>query len=132
MGSYLLDVIADTWSIFRVDFSNLWRTERTGMLYQAALFEDQGDALASEQALDQILHQIWVDMLGFASVEMHRRILGLAHDADFERIENVDVRGRCETKALKLGRHLAVNRTQIYSMDEVNALAELIEKEAVS
>ena len=36
---------------------------------QAALFEDQGDALASEQALDQVLHQIWVDMLGFAGVE---------------------------------------------------------------
>lgn len=132
MRAYLLDVIADTWLVFRREFSNLWRTERTGMLYQAALFEDQGDALASEQALDQVLHQIWVDMLGFAGVEMHRRILGLAHNADFERIENVEVRGSCETKALKLGRHLAVNRRQIYSMDEVNALAELIEKEAVS
>ncbi len=44
--------------------------------------------LASEQALDLVLHGIWVDMLGFAGVEMHRRILGLAHNADFETIED--------------------------------------------
>ncbi|MET3926773.1 S-methyl-5-thioribose kinase [Devosia sp. 2618] len=132
MRAYLLGVITDTWSVFRTEFSRLWRTERTGMLYQAALYEDQGDVLGAEQALDHVLHQIWVDMLGFAGVEMHRRILGLAHNADFETIADPDLRARCETKALKLGRHLAVNRRQIYSMDEVNSLAELIEKEIVS
>jgi 5-methylthioribose kinase len=132
MRTYLLGVIIETWSVFRAEFSHLWRTERTGMLYQAALYEDQGDILGSEQALDQVLQQIWVDMLGFAGVEMHRRILGLAHNADFETIADVDLRARCETKALKLGRHLAVNRQQIYSIDEVNSLAELIEKEIVS
>lgn len=132
MRTYLLGVVTEIWRTFRVEFSRLWRTERTGMLYQAALYEDQGDILGSEQALDQLLHQIWVDMLGFAGVEMHRRILGLAHNADFETIADADLRAQCETKALKLGRHLAVNRRQIYSMDEVNSLAELIEKEIVS
>jgi 5-methylthioribose kinase len=132
MRSYLLGVIAETWAVFRAEFSRLWRTERTGMLYQAALYEDQGDTLGSEQALDHVLHQIWVDMLGFAGVEMHRRILGLAHNADFETIADPDLRARCETKALKLGRHLVVNRRQIYSIAEVNSLAARIEKEIVS
>ena len=68
-------------------------------------------------------------MLGFAGVEMHRRILGLAHNADFETIADADLRARCEAKALKFGRHLAVNRRQIHSIDEVNKLAALIEKE---
>ena len=88
--------------------------------------------LASEQALDLVLHGIWVDMLGFAGVEMHRRILGLAHNADFETIEDADLRARCETKALKLGRHLAVNRSHIHSIVEVNKLAERLEKEIVT
>ena len=93
-GPILLDVTVETWAVFRAEFSHLWRTERTGMLYQKSLFEDQGDTLGAEQALDAVLHQIWTDMLGFAGVEIHRRILGLAHNADFETIGDRDRAGR--------------------------------------
>ena len=93
MRAYLLDVTAETsGQCFRDEFSHLWRTERTGMLYQKSLFEDQGDMLGAEQALDHVLHAIWTDMLGFAGVEIHRRILGLAHNADFETIADEDLR----------------------------------------
>jgi 5-methylthioribose kinase len=132
MRSYLIGVIEEIWRVFCAEFAHLWRTERTGILYQRSLFEDQGDSLGAEQALDRIVHGIWVDMLGFAGVEMHRRILGLAHNADFETIENTDLRARCEAKALKLGRHLAVNRRAIHSLAEINALAERLETESVS
>lgn len=132
MRAYLLGVVVETWSVFRAEFAHLWRTERTGMLYHKSLFEDQGDSFGSEQALDRFLHSVWVDMLGFAGVEIHRRILGLAHNADFETIENEDLRATCEARALKFGRHLAVNRHRIHSLDEINALAELIEREKVS
>ncbi|TPL02248.1 S-methyl-5-thioribose kinase [Mesorhizobium sp. B2-4-14] len=130
MRAYLLDVIVETWAVFRAEFSHLWRTERTGMLYQKSLFEDQGDRLGAEQALDHVLHQIWTDLLGFAGIEVHRRILGLAHNADFETIADEDLRASCEAKALKFGRHIAVNRRQIHSIDEVNYLAALIEQES--
>jgi 5-methylthioribose kinase len=129
MRAYLLDVTVETWSVFRTEFSHLWRTERTGMLYQKSLFEDQGDRLGAEQALDHMLHQVWTDMLGFAGVEVHRRILGLAHNADFETIADEDLRATCEAKALKFGRQIAVNRRKIHSIDEVNTLAALIEQE---
>ncbi len=132
MRAYLLGVIAETWAVFRAEFAHLWRTERTGMLYDRRLYEDRGDALGAEQALDRVLHDIWVDMLGFAGVEVHRRILGLAHNADFETIEDADMRARCEAKALKFGRHICVNRERIHGLDEVNALAARIEKETVS
>ena len=69
------------------------------------------------------------DMLGFAGIECHRRILGLAHNADFESIEDLDMRASCEAKALRFGRHLVVNRRQIHGIEEVNNLARLIEKE---
>ncbi|MER9118242.1 S-methyl-5-thioribose kinase [Mesorhizobium sp. M0954] len=130
MRDYLIGVTVETWSVFRAEFSHLWRTERTGMLYQKSLFEDQGDRLGAEQALDHMLHSIWTDLLGFAGVEVHRRILGLAHNADFETIADPDLRARCEAKALKFGRHLAVSRRQIHSIDEVNRLAALIERES--
>lgn len=130
MRDYLLGVTVETWSVFRVEFSHLWRTERTGMLYHKSLFEDQGDRLGAEQALDHMLQSIWTDLLGFAGVEVHRRILGLAHNADFETIADPDLRARCEAKALKFGRHVAVNRRQIHSIDEVNRLAALIERES--
>jgi 5-methylthioribose kinase len=73
---------------------------------------------------------MWTDLLGFAGIEVHRRILGLAHNADFETIADEDLRASCEAKALKFGRHLAVNRRQIHSIDEVNNLAALIEQES--
>ncbi|MFA6155986.1 S-methyl-5-thioribose kinase [Mesorhizobium sp.] len=129
MRAYLLDVVVETWSVFRSEFSHLWRTERTGMLYQKSLFEDQGDRLGAEQALDHVLHQIWTDLLGFAGIEVHRRILGLAHNADFETIADEDLRASCEAKALKFGRHIAVNRRHIHGIEEVNALTVLIEQE---
>jgi 5-methylthioribose kinase len=129
MRTYLLGVTVETWAVFRVEFSRLWRTERTGMLYQRSLFEDQGDSLGAEQALDHVLHQTWTDLLGFAGIEIHRRILGLAHNADFETIADEDLRASCEAAALRFGRHIAVNRRHIHSIEEVNALAVLIEQE---
>jgi 5-methylthioribose kinase len=127
---YLLRTTAEIWAIFRAEFSRLWRTERSGMLYAASIFEN--DRLGSEQALDHVLHALWEDLVGFAGVEIHRRILGLAHNADFEKIADEALRARCEAPALRFGRHLVVNRRQIYSIDEVNSLAVLMEKEATA
>lgn len=127
--TWLLDVVADTWDVFAAEFSRLWRTERTGILHQASLYEDQGDRLAAEQALHHQLDEIWADSWGFCGVEMHRRILGLAHIEEFESIEDPDIRAACERKALVLGRHLAVNRRQIPSIAAIRELAERIERE---
>ena len=132
MRAYLLGVLEQCWSTFRAEFSSLWRTERDGILYQKSLFEDRGDSLGAEQALDQVLHDIWVDLLGFAGIEIHRRILGLAHNADFEAIEDTDLRAACEAKALTFGRQIAVNRAHVHSMAEANALAALIETGAAA
>lgn len=126
---YIVDVVGTIWKTFRAEFSRLFEEERSGMLYPKGLYEDQGDRMGARQALDGILHDIFTDMLGFAGVEMHRRILGLAHNADFETIEDERLRAACETPALILGRHLVVNRTRIASIDEVNSLAGRLEKE---
>ncbi|WP_373288972.1 S-methyl-5-thioribose kinase [Aureimonas endophytica] len=129
MRAYLLGVIDEIWATFREEFARLWHSERHGILYPRSLFEDQGDSLGSEQALNGVLADIWVDLLGFAGVEIHRRILGLAHNADFETIADPARRASCERPALRFGRQIAVGRNRLHSIDEVNALAVLISKE---
>jgi len=130
--TFLLDTVDECWGVFCAEFSRLWRRERKGILYQRSLFEDRADTLGAEQALDEVLHEIWVDLLGFAGVECHRRILGLAHNADFETIENRAMRAACETKALKFGRHIAVNRAAIQGLAQVRALAERLQSGVIA
>ncbi|MFN4158054.1 MAG: S-methyl-5-thioribose kinase [Gemmobacter sp.] len=125
---WLLEVTHDTWSTFAAEFTRLWRTERSGILYQRSLYEDQGDVLAAEQALQGVLAGIWADAMGFCGVEMHRRILGLAHVEDLESIKDDARRLVAERRALALGRHVAVNRA-IITMDGLIACAERIEAE---
>ncbi|MBU0737961.1 MAG: S-methyl-5-thioribose kinase [Alphaproteobacteria bacterium] len=132
MRVYLLETIETLWDTFRSEFAHLWRTERRGILYQATLFEDRQDPLAAEQALNIVIDEIWSEMLGFAGIEIHRRILGLAHNADFETIADPERRACCESKALKLGRHLAVNRQRIHSLRDIRTAVERLEKEILA
>ncbi|HHB81685.1 MAG TPA: S-methyl-5-thioribose kinase, partial [Aliiroseovarius sp.] len=125
---WILGVIGEIWQVFQAEFSRLWRTERSGILYQASLFEDQGDHLASEQALAARLDHIFEDMLGFAGVEIIRRTLSLAHIAENDTIEDEDLRAACEGRGLRLGRALTVKRKDFAGMDSVLSLARAIEK----
>ena len=126
---WILSVVDEIWSVFSAEFSKLWRSERTGILYQKTLYEDQGHQIASEQALGHRLNAIWQDALGFAGIEVHRRILGLAHNADFEEIQDTDSKADCEERALEFGRQLVVNRRRISSIAAVHDLAGIIARE---
>jgi 5-methylthioribose kinase len=70
-----------------------------------------------------------VDTLGFCGIEMHRRILGLAHNADFERIEDPARRATCEARALALGRQLMLGAGTITGIGAVAAMARRMDKE---
>lgn len=120
---WLLRVTQDTWQTFAAEFRRLWQTERSGILYPPALYEDQGQDAASAEACDQVLAEIFADLLGFAGVEMHRRILGLAHVAEFDTIEDPDTRAPLEEKSLRLGRALVLRRHEITDIDTVLGLA---------
>ena len=126
MRTWLLDATAEIWRTFRTEFARLWRYRRSGILYPSRSTRIRATRSVREQALDHILHDIWRDMLGFAGIEIHRRILGLAHNAEFESIADEELRAACERPALEFGRHLVVNRRRIASLDEVHALARLL------
>ena len=126
---WLLSVVETIWQVFVAEFSHLWRTERRGILYQASLYEDQGHGLAAEQALADLLGRIWADTLGFCGIEMHRRILGLAHNADFERIEDEGRRAACEARALAMGRQLMLGAGALPGIGTVTAMARRMDTE---
>ena len=123
---WILSVVTGIWDEFTAEFSRLWRSERTGILFQATLFEDQGDVLGAEQALARRLDHIWRDMLGFAGIEMIRRTLSLAHIAENDTIEDEALRARCEARGLTLARALAVGRDNFAGMGAVLSLAREI------
>ncbi|WP_047030093.1 S-methyl-5-thioribose kinase [Hoeflea sp. IMCC20628] len=130
--NWILEVIEETWSVFCAEFLLLWRTERTGILYPKVLYEDQGQVYASESAAQQLLGEIFRDLLGFAGIEMHRRILGLAHVAELDTIEDEDLKAKCEAKCLKLGQMLVMNRNRLTGMDAVIAAARQAETEGLA
>lgn len=129
--AWLLDLVAQTWAGFAAGFRALWQTERHGILYPAALFEDQGHHMASEKACADYLRGVWVDAAGYCGVEMHRRILGLAHIAELDDIADEDLRASCERKALELGRLLVLARQSMGGPADVIALAQAIERRGV-
>ncbi len=118
---WILSVVDETWTSFSDEFSRLWRTERTGILYPATLFEEQGHA--PDAALTDRLRAIWEDALGFCGIEQHRRTLSLAHNADFESIEDPARRAVLEARNLRMGAHLVLNRSSIAGMDELLGIA---------
>lgn len=118
---WILSVIADTFAGFEAEFKRLWQTERTGMLYPKSLFEDQGHS--SEPACEALLKDVWVDALTICGIEMHRRTLSLAHNADFEEIEDVSVRAPLEARNLMMGADLILKAETISDASALVAMA---------
>ena len=88
-----------------------------------------GDA-PSERVLRQaVMARLYVDSIGFAAAKMIRRILGLAHVIDLEKIADPERRALCETRALRLARELMVNRRRFDSIAAVADAAQTVRHE---
>jgi 5-methylthioribose kinase len=118
---WILETMETVWTGFAARFLALWRNRGTGDAFQSELFTDAvaGSALESER--EAYVARLYVDSLGFGAAKMIRRILGLAHVIDLEKIADPDRRALCERRALRLARELMVN-TKRYS--EIEAVSE--------
>ncbi|GKX35329.1 MAG: methylthioribose kinase [Rhizobiaceae bacterium MnEN-MB40S] len=130
--AWILETIIETWDVFEARFRELWMSERTGVLYPRSIFEDQGDAIGAEEALNGFLKQLQEDTIGFAGAKMIRRLVGLAHVEDMQSIEDPDRRASCEAKALAMGRELLVDRAKFTGMKRLCELAKRIETTGAS
>ncbi|SNY90233.1 5'-methylthioribose kinase [Cohaesibacter sp. ES.047] len=120
--TWILSVITGTWETFVEEFTHLWQTERTGMLYPKALFEDQGHS--SDEACKALLGDIWADAVAICGIEMHRRTLSLAHNADFESIEDTAVRAPLEARNLMMGAELVMTCDTLPDMTALASMAQ--------
>ena len=125
--TWILKVIEETCEAFQQEFKNLWNSERTGILFPQSMFEDQGDS--SEFALNEMLEHIWQDAVAISGIEMHRRVLSLAHNADFEEINDTEKRSQLEARNLMMGRELIVNSKTIKNASEITTMARKFNSE---
>ena len=121
--SWIREVIEDLVATFNGEFSALWHSEREGVLFPRSLFEDQHHD--ANLPLQSKLNEIWEDALGFCGIEMHRRTLSLAHNADFETIEDVERRGELEAQNLQAGARLIIERR---SIEDVSGMMAVVQK----
>lgn len=117
--AWLLETFTQTWQTFERRFLEQWDEQGvrddTGGLSPAMLFgegvTDGQAALKAHQSA--FMRKIWADSLGFAGAKMIRRIIGIAHVADLEKIEDADARSECERKALRCGRALILDAASL-------------------
>ena len=125
--NWILKVIEETFDTFQQEFKKLWNSERTGILFPRSMFEDQGDS--SDFALNEMLEHIWQDAVAVCGIEMHRRVLSLAHNADFEEISDTKKRSQLEARNLMMGRELILNNNSIKNASALTSLAKKFNSE---
>ena len=125
--NWILKVIEETSETFQQEFKKLWNSERTGILFPRSMFEDQGDS--SDFALNKMLEHIWQDAVAVCGIEMHRRVLSLAHNADFEEISDTKKRSQLEARNLMMGRELILNNNSIKNASALTSLAKKFNSE---
>jgi 5-methylthioribose kinase len=118
---WLLDSTERVWTGFADKYLTLWRGHAAGDAYPADLFADEAGRVALEEERQRVLRQLYLDSLGFAAAKMIRRILGLAHVIELERIADPDRRALCELRALRLARDLMVNSERYPRIADVTA-----------
>jgi 5-methylthioribose kinase len=123
---WLLEAIEGTWNRFTEKFLTLWREQAAGDAYPRDLFADSESREALEDERQRTMQRLYFDTLGFAAAKMIRRILGLAHVIDLERISNPDQRALCELRALRLARDLMVNSERYAVIGDVTEAARLM------
>ena len=69
--------------------------------------------------------RLFQDTVGFAAAKIIRRILGLAHNIDFEWIEDTRQRAICEARSLRLARAMLVDGA---SFDSIGAVTDAARK----
>ncbi|MBR1246924.1 S-methyl-5-thioribose kinase [Bradyrhizobium sp. AUGA SZCCT0169] len=121
--AWLLQTVEGVWAEFARKFVGLWRTEAKGDAYPASLFAGADGAVRLEAERQAYMARLFGDTVGFAAAKIIRRILGLAHNIDFELIEEPKLRAVCEARSLRLARAMMVEPTSFASIGAVTGAA---------
>jgi 5-methylthioribose kinase len=108
---YLLDTVRGVWTEFERQFRALWN-------------EHAADRMAKTPGYQDVyVAGLLQDTIGFAGCKMVRRVYGLAHVADIDRIEDAAARERAQRLALAIGTELIKRNRSARSIGEVLDIA---------
>jgi 5-methylthioribose kinase len=126
-AAWLLEQTALFYSSFAAEFVELWnsasRKRSAGEAFLPGPFPSDSAELKAGQ--EEFMRALWKDTVGFAGMKMTRRIVGIAHVADLDDIEDVDVRSQCEKRALKMAKAMILSADTADSLEDVDALLRL-------
>ncbi|MEM6847469.1 MAG: hypothetical protein AAF580_05255 [Pseudomonadota bacterium] len=120
--SWMLNEVEIAANRLLAEFSNLWRTRRTGTAYSEvalARFED-----GEEIALAEYTTKRAEAMAGFIGGEIIRRIVGMAGSPEMLQIEDEAVRAQCERRALRFARRVLLDRACLTGTQDMIPIAE--------
>jgi 5-methylthioribose kinase len=109
--AYLTQTIKDVWTHFEENFRALWNEQGVDRVFTAPGFQDY------------YMTNLLRDTVGFAGAKMVRRVVGLAHVADIDKIEDAAARERAQRMALTIGTASIRANRQVTSIDELIAIA---------
>jgi 5-methylthioribose kinase len=124
--AWVLQTIEQVWTEFARKFLELWRSEASGDAYPLTLFAGPAGAQRLETERQAYMARLFADMVSYAAAKTIRRILGLAHNIDFELIEDEKLRATCEAQSLRLAREMLVNTGSFPSISAVTKAAREI------
>jgi 5-methylthioribose kinase len=97
--------------------------EAAGDAYPAKLFAGEKGAMRLEAERQAYMARLFSDTVGFAAAKIIRRIFGLAHNIDFEWIEDTRSRAICEARSLRLARAMMVDTGSFPTVGSVTKAA---------
>jgi 5-methylthioribose kinase len=121
--AWVLETIEKVWTHFARKFVNLWRSEAKGDAYPSLLFAGPDGTARLEAERLAYMERLFRDTIGFAAAKIIRRILGLAHNIDFELIEDPKRRAICEARSLRLARAMMVETASFASITALTRAA---------
>lgn len=109
---YLLSSIVDIWNEFYKEFDYLWENKSKDIITKVPGYK--------EYYINNLLHET----IGFCSCEIMRRIIGMAHVPDLDKIEDLKERAKAQILGLEIGQSILMNRDNLNSIDEFTSLIE--------
>lgn len=121
--SWVLGTVERVWNEFARKFLELWRAGAAGDAYPVSLFAGENGAASLEAERQAYMQRLFADTIGFAAAKTIRRIFGLAHNIDFELIEDPKRRAISEARAVRLARAMMVEAGAFSTIADVTGAA---------
>jgi len=118
-GEWILTQVDEFWHEFVAKFAALWSATRVGDGYPTSFVATSSESQAFALERERWFTGLFADTLGYAGAEIIRRIVGFAHNLDFESIDNPGLRSGLERRALAFARKLIVGPQNFDVMGDV-------------